>query len=248
MEERYERQIALPEIGAAGQARLRESRVLIVGCGAIGSNVAEPLARAGIGGITLVDYDIIELSNLQRQGLVTERDVGRLKAEVLAERLAEVNSEVKVDYQVLRVDPGGIEGLVKGVDIVFDGSDNYPTRYLVNDACVKHGVPWVFAAVAGTYGEVMPVIPERGACLRCLMPEPPPDAAVLTAGTSGLLNAVPRAIAAIAVAEGIKILLGAIELPTRLVTLDLWQGRFAAQTIPRNDGCPCCGEGKFEFL
>lgn len=248
MEDRYERQIALPEIGAAGQARLRESRVLIVGCGAIGSNVAEPLARAGIGEIILVDYDILELSNLQRQGLVTEGDVDRLKAEVLAERLAVVNSEVKVDYQVLQVDPGNVEGVVEGADIVFDGLDNYPARYLVNDACVKHGIPWVFAAVAGTYGEVMPVIPGKGACLRCLIPYPPPDAAVLTAGTSGLLNAVPRAIAAIAVAEGIKILLGAAELPTRLVTLDLWQGGFAAQVIPRDEECPCCGKGKFEFL
>ncbi len=248
MENRYERQIDLPEIGHAGQERLHESRVLIVGCGALGSNIAAPLVRAGVGRVTLIDNDSLELSNLQRQGVVTEEDVGRAKAEVLAERLRKVNSDVHIDYRVMRIESANIEELVTKVDIVFDGLDNYPSRYIVNDACIKHGVPWIFAAVAGTYGEVMPIIPGKGACLRCLIPNPPPDSAVLTAGTSGLLNAVPRAIAAIAAAEGIKILLGTTEVPTQLITLDLWQERFSTQLIPRGEACPCCGKGRFEFL
>ncbi len=248
MENRYERQIDLPEIGHTGQVRLRESRILVLGCGALGSNVAELLVRAGVGRVTLVDNDLLELSNLQRQSVVTEEDVGRAKAEILAEHLRKVNSEIHIDYRVMRIGPANIEELVTKTDIVLDGLDNYPSRYVANDACIKHGVPWVFAAVAGTYGEVMPIIPGKGACLRCLIPNPPPDSAVLTAGTSGLLNAVPRAIAAIAAAEGIKILLGAVEVPTRLITLDLWQERFSTQIIPRDEACPCCGKGKFEFL
>ncbi len=246
--DRYACQIALPEIGAAGQARLRKARALIVGCGALGTNVGELLVRAGVGKILVVDYDIVEFSNLQRQALVTENDVGRLKAEVLVERLSEVNSEVKLDYQVVRIDPQNVEGLVDGVDVVFDGLDNFPSRYLVNDACVKHGIPWVFGAVAGTYGETMPIIPGQGPCLRCLFPEPPPDAATLTAETSGMLNAVPRAVAAIEVATGIKIILNALTLPVPLVALDLWDGRFSTLNIARDPACPCCGARQFEFL
>ena len=248
MTDRYDRQVALPEIGPAGQARLRETRALVVGAGALGSNAAALLVRAGVGGIKIVDFDLLELSNLQRQALVTEADVGRLKAEVLAARLGEINSEVRVEYEIARIDRENAEGLLAGADIVFDGLDNYPARYLVNDACVKHGVPWVFTAVAGTYGEVMPIIPGKGACLRCLIPDPPPESAVLTAGTSGLLNSVPRAAAAIAVAIGIKTILGQVELPTQLVTLDLWDNGFGTQAIPRNPGCPCCGAGEYEFL
>ena len=159
-----------------------------------------------------------------------------------------MNSSVDIDYRVEQINRTTAESLITGMDIVFDGLDNYPARYQVNDACVKRRIPWVFSAVAGTYGETMPIIPEKGPCLRCLFPTPPPDAVVLTAETSGLLNAVPRTIAAIAVTNGIKIILGAPVLPVSLVTVDLWTARFSALTVERNPACLCCGAHRFEFL
>ncbi len=246
--ERYARQIALPEIGSEGQEILARTHAAVVGCGALGTNIAEIIVRAGVGHVMLIDYDILELSNLQRQALVTENDVDHLKAEVLAERLTQVNSTVEIDYRVERVTAVNVEPLLTGMDIVFDGLDNYPARYIVNDACVKHRIPWVFSAVAGTYGETMPILPGDGPCLRCLIPTPPPDAAVLTAGTNGLLNTVPRAIAAIAATSGIKVMLNALAPPVSLITIDMWTARVSTLAVARDPACPCCGAGKFEFI
>lgn len=247
-EDRYARQIDLPEIGKTGQRRLGKASVLVAGCGALGTNAAELLARAGIGRLRLVDFDRLERSNLQRQSLVRESDVGKAKEQVTAEALRAINAEIAVEPQAARVTPETVERLIAGVDLVMDGFDNLPTRYLLNDACVKHGIPWVFTAVAGTFGMTMPILPGDGPCLRCIMPEPAPDEVVLTAGTAGLINTIPRAVTAIAVTHALQILLGSFTPPVRLHTLDIWQGSLSAQDVIRNPDCPCCGKGLYEFL
>ncbi len=247
-EDRYLRQRILPEIGEEGQRCLAQAKILVVGCGALGTNIAEVLARAGIGRITLVDDDRIELPNLQRQVLMTEADVGRPKARAVAEALAKINSQIEVTHEVARVEANNVERLIEDVDLVLDGFDNLPSRYLLNDACVKHRIPWVFAAVAGTYGMTMPILAGEGPCLRCLFPRPAPEKVVLTAGNAGILNTLPRVIAAIQTTQALKILLGALDASVELITVDIWQDVFNVQQIPRNEKCPCCGEGRYEFL
>jgi adenylyltransferase/sulfurtransferase len=248
MEDRYLRQIALPEVGAEGQRRLARASVLVVGCGALGTNVAEVLARSGVGRLVLIDSDRLEPHNLQRQALAVEDDVGRPKATATADALARVNSEIRLEAHVARLDGGNAERLLEGVDLVVDGLDNLPSRYALNDACVKRVVPWVFAAVAGTCGMTMPILPGRGPCLRCLLPHPPPQEEVLTAATSGILPALPRAVASIEATWAMRLLLDADCLPVRLLTVDLWQASYSVEQVVRSERCPCCGEGRFEFL
>jgi len=247
-DDRYLRQRVLPEIGEEGQARLARAAVLVAGCGALGTNIAEVLVRAGIGRVILVDDDRVELSNLQRQVLMTEADVDRPKAEAVAEALATINARVDVAYEITRIASGNVERLIKGVDVVLDGFDNLPARYLLNDACVKHGIAWVFAAVAGTLGMTMPILPGEGPCLRCLFPNPAPEDAVLTAANAGILNTLPRAIVSIQTTQALKILVGSFDLPVKLITVDIWQDVFSVQEIPRNKVCPCCGNRHYDFL
>jgi len=248
MSDRYLRQTSLTEIGAAGQERLRDSTVLVAGCGALGSNSAEIIARAGVGRIILVDSDTVEMGNLQRQGLLIEEDVGERKAAAVGRALRRINSEIEIDFKVERIAADNIERLLAGVDLVLDGFDNMPSRYLLNDACVKHGVPWIFAAVAGTFGMTMPIIPHRTACLRCLSPDPVPDEFVLTAGNAGLINTIPRAIVSLQATLALKILLGASDVPASLTTYDIWTNQFASLEIERGDDCPCCVRSEYEFL
>ena len=247
-DDRYFCQRILPEIGEKGQRRLAGASVLVAGCGALGSNNAETIARAGIGRITLVDHDRVELSNLQRQVLMTEDDVGRPKAKVMAELLGKINSQIEIGYEITRVDKENVERLGRDVDLVLDGFDNLPSRYLLNDACVKHAVPWVFATIAGTYGITMPILPGQGPCLRCLLPNPAPEEVVLTARNAGLINTIARAIAAIQTTHAMRILLGSLDYPVKLVTYDIWQASFSAQEILRNEDCLCCCQGRYEFL
>ncbi len=247
-EDRYIRQTSLPEIGEAGQRRLNGVSVLVTGCGALGTNAAEMLARAGIGRIRLVDFDRVERSNLQRQSLMRETDIGHAKARATTEALQAINSQITIEHEVSRVEPENVERLLADIDLVIDGFDNLPARYLLNDACVKHRIPWVFAAVAGTFGMTLPILPGDGPCLRCLMPEPAPDEVVLTAGNAGLINTIPRAVTAIQATLAIQILLGTFVPPPRLFTLDVWETSLTAQDVTRNPECPCCGREEYAFL
>lgn len=247
-DDRYLRQTSLPQIGSRGQERLRGSTVLVAGCGALGSNSAEIIARAGVGRIILVDPDTVQLGNLQRQGLLTEGDVGSFKAQCVAQALRRINSEIEIDFEVSRITRENIEQLLDGVDLVLDGFDNMPSRYLLNDACVKHNVPWVFAAVAGTFGMTMPIIPRVTACLRCLSPEPVPDEFVLTAGNAGLINTIPRATVAVQTTLALKILIGTSDVSSTLTTYDIWQNQFTSLEIEKNGHCPCCARSIYSFL
>lgn len=246
--DRYLRQRILPEIGEKGQQRLAQARVLIAGCGALGTNLADLIARAGVGRMTVVDHDRVELSNLQRQALMGESDLGRPKAQAVAEALAAINSESEVSYEVTKIEAHNVEQLIEGYHLVLDGFDNLEARYLLNDTCVKHDIPWIFATVAATYGMTMPILPKKGPCLRCLFPNPVPDEIVLTARNAGIINTIPRAITSIETTQALKILLGSPEFPVKLITYDIWRNTFSAQEIHKAKHCPCCSEERYEFL
>src|SRR5438045_443389 len=227
--ERYSRQILFAGIGAEGQARLGATRALIVGCGALGSAQVEALARAGVGRLRVVDRDFVEESNLQRQTMFTERDAReRLpKAVACARRVAEINADVGVEAEVLDVHQGNVERLVAGCDLVLDGTDNFATRYLVNDACVKHNVNWIYGAAVGSYGVTMTIKPSDSPCLRCVFPEAPAVASAPTCDTAGVIMPIINIVADVQVSEALKLLTGQEkELHNSLMQFDVWHNEW----------------------
>lgn len=247
--QRYSRQMRFSRIGEAGQARIAAGRVAVVGIGALGSVSANVLARAGVGYLRLIDRDIVDLSNLQRQVLFTEADAreARPKAAAAAELLRTVNSTITIEAVVREVAPHCIEELIRDVDVVVDGSDNFEVRYLINDACVKHRVPWVYGGALGAAGMTTTIIPGQTACLECLMGPMPPPGSVETCATAGVLAMTTGVIANTQAAEALKILLGA---PVReeVLMVDLWNGSADTPTLRRNPECPVCGKGSFQHL
>jgi len=249
--QRYSRQIRLARLGEEGQNALLGARAAIVGLGALGSFQAAALARAGVGHVVLIDRDYVELVNLQRQWLYEEADAQEAlpKAIAAARRLAAINSEVSLTVHVADLTADNIHTLLEGAELILDGTDNFETRYLINDYAVRQGLPWIYGAALGTYGLSMPVLPGRTACLKCLYPTPPPGAQP-TCETEGILNAVTSAVASLQVAVALKILAGQADaLEPRITTLDLWTGeiRQIAQPGPQ-PGCPACGQRRFEHL
>lgn len=242
MKARYAKQILLKELGSAGQKKLADAAVLIVGCGALGSVQAQLLVRAGIGRVRIVDRDVPELDNLHRQILFDEDDVEARspKAEVAGRKLPRANSTVVVDARVLEVTADNIDELAADVDLVLDATDNFQTRYVINDACVRRKKPWVYGGVIATSGMTMTIIPGRGPCLRCLFPRPPDDGTVPTMETEGVLGTAPVTVAALEVTEAIKLLAGA---PPRegLLMIDVWTGSFQTVPVLRDENCPACG-------
>jgi molybdopterin-synthase adenylyltransferase len=249
---RYHRQTLLPAIGDAGQERLARSRVLLVGCGALGTVIAEQMARAGLGFLRICDRDLVEMTNLQRQVLFDESDAAaaRPKAIAAAERLGRINSSIAIEPLVMDVHSGNIETLMEGVDLVMDGTDNVETRYLINDAAVKHQTPWVYGACVGTSGRVMAIVPGRTPCMRCMFSQPPGPGELETCDTAGVLASAAHVVASIQVVEGMRILIGEASAASELVTIDLWPVRIKSISTAdaRRADCPTCGERKFEFL
>jgi adenylyltransferase/sulfurtransferase len=248
--DRYCRQTALAVIGPEGQARVDASTVLIVGCGALGSAQAELLARAGVGRLVIVDRDVVELHNLQRQLLFDERDAGERapKAVAAARRLRAINSDIEVEAVVADVTSINVERLVRAASVVLDGTDNFETRYLLNDACVKLGRPWVYGGVVGADGVVMAVRPGKGPCLRCLFPEPPEAAAAFTCEVSGVLGTAVAWVAAVQATEALRLIVGAPAATATFRSLDVWDGSINGVEVLRDVSCPCCGLGRYEFL
>jgi adenylyltransferase/sulfurtransferase len=249
---RYQRQILLPQIGAEGQARLGRARAMILGCGALGTVMAEALVRAGLGFLRIVDRDLIELNNLQRQVLFDEEDARQSlpKSIAAAKRLRQINSTVTVDPLVLDVHSGNIEELLD-VDLILDGTDNAETRYLLNDAAIKHARPWVYGACVGTEGRVLAIIPGKTACLRCIFPDAPVPGQLPTCDTAGVLSPVAGVVASLQAVIAIKILSGNVSaVAEELISLDLWTGRLRSISTAqsRRPDCPCCGLKRFEFL
>ena len=249
--ERYSRQIVFAGLGAEGQERLLRARVVIVGCGALGSFQAGALARAGVGHLLLVDRDYVELSNLQRQWLYEEADAieGLPKAVAAARALARINPSIEVSPAVADLTSANAAELLEGAGLVLDGTDNFETRYLINDYAVSRGVPWIYGAAVGSYVLEMPVLPGRSACLKCVFPSPP-EGAQPTCETAGVLNAVTALVAALQVADATKILAGhADALRLRITTVDAWTGEIhqVAQPGPQPD-CPACARREFIHL
>jgi molybdopterin-synthase adenylyltransferase len=251
---RFNRQEILPQIGPAGQARLRASRVLLIGCGALGSAAAEMLVRAGIGFLRLVDRDLVELTNLQRQVLFDERDAAENlpKSVAAARRLREINSEVEVDAIVADANPANIESFAD-VDLILDGTDNISTRYLLNDLSVCNRIPWIYGGCVGTEGRVWGIWPGRTACLRCIFPDPPNASELPTCDTAGVLGPAATVVGGFQAAQAIRFLVegeSAADKSAGLVSFDVWTSRFhslSSASTPA-DGCPCCRQRKFPFL
>jgi len=248
---RYAKQVLFSGIGKEGQERLGAARATIIGLGALGSTLANHLVRAGVGFVRLVDRDFVELDNLQRQVLYDEEDVraNLPKAAAAAAKLARINSEVRLDPRVCDVNYANAEDLARDVDIVLDGTDNFETRFLLNDACVKLGRPWVYGGVVGSYGMVMTVLPGDGPCFACLVGELPAPGSSPTCDTAGVLNTAVGVVASLEANEALKILAGRRDaLAVGLQTLDVWQNSSQLLRVPRSPSCAVCGKRQFRHL
>lgn len=252
MNERYSRQVLFPEIGAEGQKKLLASRVLLVGCGALGAAQAEMLSRAGVGYLRIVDRDFVEFTNLQRQTLFKETDAAeRLPKAIAAKtRIAEINSETEVEAIVADVNNSNVESFIDGCDLVIDGTDNFQVRYVLNDACVKHGTTWIYGAAVSSYGTTMTVIPQETPCLRCIFEDMPDAGSAPTCDTAGVIMPIIATVAAVQVAEAIKLRVGdTASLHGSLMQFDLWQNDWhRIKLAGPNPECPACGKGNLEFL
>ena len=251
---RYARQMRYAPLGEEGQRRLAASRALLCGCGALGSTIANLLVRAGVGRLRIVDRDFVELSNLQRQVLFDEDDAraGLPKAVAAAEKLRRINSEVVIEPVTADIEPANIEGFCDGIDVILDGTDNFETRFLMNDAAVKLGLPWVYGGCVGAQGQTMAILPGETPCLGCLMPECPAPGSTPTCESAGILGPIVGVIASIQAAEAIKLLSGNRDAVCRSLTVvDLWTNKLRQMDVGGlrdRVECPTCKHGEFCWL
>ena len=252
-EERYARQMRFRPFGPEGQERLSRGFAVVVGMGALGCVIANLLVRAGIGRIRLIDRDIVTWSNLHRQSLYTEADAeaGLPKAEAAAERLRAFNRLVDIEAAAVHLNSRNAEKLLADADLIIDGTDHFGVRYLINDAAVRYGIPWIYGGAVGASGMTMTIVPGRTPCYRCLFPSPPPPGAADTCETAGILPAIVDVIGSLQAMEAIKLLAGREEhLHGALIHADLWNTSFTKMKTAgaRRDDCPCCGLRRFEYL
>lgn len=249
--ERYSRQVLFAGIGAEGQEKLASARAVIVGCGATGAALASLLARAGVGTLRIIDRDFVEASNLQRQVLFDEADAADSlpKAIAAARKIAAFNSQISVQAEVADLTPANCASLLADCDLILDGTDNFETRYLINDYAVKNGCPWIYAAAVGSEAATMNILPGRTACLACIFPDLP-SGAVETCETAGILNSAVNVAASIAATEALKLLTGHPEkLRKSLLSMDIWQNRRAEVNAGSPiSGCRTCGKREFTHL
>ena len=251
---RYARQMRYPPIGMEGQNKLLASRALVVGCGALGSVIANTLARAGVGKLRLVDRDFLELNNLQRQVLYDEGDVaaGLPKAIVAKDRLSKINSQIEIEAHVADVEHTNIVKLCEGVDCIVDGTDNFETRFLINDAALKLRLPWVYGGCIGAEGQTLTILPGETPCLRCLMPEPPPPGSTPTCDSAGILGTIIGVVASMQANEALKILSGRREAISRTWNVfDLWDNtarQIKLDSFESQKDCPACSGREFPWL
>ncbi|MBE0478386.1 HesA/MoeB/ThiF family protein [Candidatus Aerophobetes bacterium] len=242
---RYQRQIILPLIGEKGQEKLTKASVLIVGCGGLGCNLATHLVRAGVGKVKIVDKDIVQLPDLQRQILYDEEDARKSlpKAEAAFQKLKKINSDCQIEAFVFEVSSENIETLIGDVELVLDGTDNIQTRLLINEACVKHSLPWIQGAVCESVGMSMNIMPGETACYRCLVDcFPPPE------GPIPIINTIPALIASIQATEAFKIITKSPDINKDLIYIDLWRGIFQKIKIKKREDCPVCSKRNFTLL
>lgn len=248
---RYRKQILLREIGAEGQDRLGKSRAVVIGCGALGTVIANSLVRMGTGSIVIVDRDYIETDNLHRQILFDGDDVSENlpKAVAAARKLSRINPTITIEPVVADINAGNIEDIVRGADCVIDGTDNFETRFLINDACHRLGIPWVYGGVVSTYGMSFTIIPGETACFRCFMRDAPKPGTSETCDTVGVLATAVSIVASIETTEAVKILSGRrADLQGKLVNVDVWNGVWESFELKKDRSCPLCGHGKYDYL
>lgn len=252
--DRYAKQILFAGIGAEGQAAIAKARVVLCGCGATGSVLAETLTRAGVGSIRIVDRDFVERSNLQRQVLFDEHDAAERtpKAVAAAARLRSINSDIDIEPVVADVGPENVRALVADRDLILDGTDNFETRFLLNDASLETGIPWIYCGVIGSHGQTMTILPGVTACLRCVVEEPPDPGAVETCDTAGVIGPAVTAVASLAASEALKLLAGRSDLVRqRLLALDVWDGslrEIKTAALRSRAACPACDRGERLWL
>lgn len=241
--ERYSRHIILPEVGGKGQEKLNDAKVLVIGAGGLGSPVSLYLAAAGIGTIGIVDNDAVDLSNLQRQIVHFTKDIGHPKVESAKEKLTAINPDLKVNTYQEFVNSGNIMDIIADYDVIVDGTDNFPTRFLVNDACVFAGKPLVHGAILRFDGQAFTIIPNEGPCYRCIFEQPPPPGTVPNCSQAGILGAIAGIIGTVQATEALKIILGkGRTLMGRLLVVDALDMTFREVKIRRNSACPICGD------
>ena len=249
--ERYEKQIFFNEIGEIGQIKLLASKVVIIGCGALGTVIANNLARSGVGTIRIIDRDYIELSNLQRQLLFDEEDIKNNipKAKAAEYKLSKINSNIQIEGIVSDVNARNIENFCMGMDLIMDATDNFQTRFLINDFSVKQNIPWIYGGVIGSSGMTYNIIPGKTPCFRCIFPEAPSVGSVDTCDTVGVLNGITNIIASLQSTEAIKILMGKWDdLIEEMRFLDIWTNSFDNLEMQPHRDCPVCKNQRFEFL
>lgn len=252
--DRYRKQVLFAGIGEEGQKRLLTARALVVGCGALGSVLADGLVRSGVGFVRIVDRDFVELTNLQRQVLYDEQDIAdQLPKAIAAERkLTRINSQIEIEAHVADVTHQNIVELAKGVDVILDGTDNFEVRYLINDAALELNIPWVNGGCVGSHGQVMTIIPGKTACIRCLMPDIPEPGAGETCDTAGVLGPAVHIVASLQLVEALKILSGQPELVQPVLTiLDVWDGSYRQlqmKSLFETSDCPACKRGERRWL
>ncbi len=238
---RYSRNIILKEVGGKGQEKLLNSKVLVVGAGELGSPLLLYLAAAGVGTLGIIDSDVVDLSNLQRQVIHFTDDLTRYKVESAAEKISRINADVNVIPYKVRLDSSNIEGIIKDYDFIIDGTDNFPTKFLINDACVMHGKSFSHARILRFDGQTFTHVP-GSMCYRCIFKEPPPKDAVPTCSEAGILGAVAGVIGSIQAVETLKYLIGTGDLLTnRLLTFNALKGSFREVKLNKNKNCPLCG-------
>jgi len=258
---RYQRQMIFPPLGETGQMRLQAATVVIVGCGATGTALSNLLVRSGVGRARIIDRDFIELNNLQRQILFDEADIAANlpKAEAAARKLRQVNSDVQVEGLVADVNPGNVLDLIGDADLVLDGTDNFSTRFLLNDACLHLAKPWVYTGVIAAYGLTATFIPDGAdaklpgnrqptGCLRCMLEEVPAPGTTPTCDTAGVIAPAVALLTAVAAGEAMKLLAGNGKLNPGVIHMDVWNHDYAQFQAPRRADCPACGARNFEFL
>lgn len=252
--DRYSRQMLFEPIGVEGQEKLAAAQVVVVGCGALGSAIAGTLARAGVGRLRIIDRDFIDRNNLQRQVLFSEDDIasGLPKAEAARRTLQRANSEICIEAAVTDLNHRNIDELLGDANLVLDGTDNFETRFLLNDWSVMHGRPWVYGACVGAVGMTMPFVPGETPCLRCIFEQSPPPEMSPTCDTAGIIAPVASIIAALQCTEALKLLTGRVDALDRcLVHIDLWQNRFSRLNVQKaneQSDCPCCVHRRFDYL
>jgi adenylyltransferase/sulfurtransferase len=252
--EKYSRQTLFEPMGKEGQQKLFDSRIAVIGCGALGAVQVEALARAGVGFLRLADRDFVEESNLQRQIMFEETDAAERLPKAIAcqRRVRRINSDIDIEAVVTNVDHTNIEEIIADVDVVLDGTDNFETRYLINDACLKREKPWIYGAAVGAYGLTMTIIPHQTPCLRCVIEKLPPPGSSPTCDTVGVILPIVLTVASIQVTEAIKILTGHLDqLHHSIIQCDVWQqtvNRIKLGALLEKSDCPACQRGQYEFL